>query len=153
MILDVPRCSLWSSANSISDGILYIYSLKRPNKCYILKKHGIQGYQIWHSCLLNLNAWDSKISNMTFPWHMACPPIQLVPKFRTICWRGPLGAIFIIITLAPHGRLLNVQSLVLALPLLFPLFRRQLFVEIPHPQPPLSRHYPFHDSSSRSLPW
>ena len=42
MILDVPRCSLWSSANSISDGIYIYIRLKDPTSAIFLKSMGFK---------------------------------------------------------------------------------------------------------------
>ena len=41
--------------------------LQRPKMCYILEKHGIQGYQIWYSHVSNVKYENKQISNMTFP--------------------------------------------------------------------------------------
>ena len=39
--------------------------LKRQNMCYIFKKHGIQGFQIWHSLVSNV-----KYTNMHIHFHI-----------------------------------------------------------------------------------
>ena len=50
-----------------------------------------------HTCAIFIKkkTLGSRISNMIFrvSWHIpVCPPIQLVPKFRTICWRSVSGS-------------------------------------------------------------
>ena len=35
--------------------------VKGPNMCYIFEKHGIQGYQIWHSRVLNVKYTNTRL--------------------------------------------------------------------------------------------
>ena len=86
--LSLSSTATFSNSSNSSDSIVKV-KVKGPKMCYIFGKHGIQGYQIWHSRVSNVKytntqirkytntkgskdptyfwkAWDSRISNMIF---------------------------------------------------------------------------------------
>ena len=58
--LSLSSTATFSNSSNSSDSIVKV-KVKGPKMCYIFGKHGIQGYQIWHSRVSNVKYTNTQI--------------------------------------------------------------------------------------------
>ena len=69
--------------------------VKGPNMCYIFEKHGIQGYQIWHSHVSNVKYTNKQIHKYTNTQIRKYTNKQIGKYTNTKCLKDPTCAIIL----------------------------------------------------------
>ena len=59
-LIEIRAAATFSNLSNSSDSKVKV-KVKGPNMCYIFEKHGIRGYQIWHSRVSNVKYTNTRL--------------------------------------------------------------------------------------------